>query len=175
MNYLSLRVFLHFGNERDNQSSVCSRHRCTHEMFAWQTFLQCFLLYTHNVHFRTFLQCFLIYTQNVNLETFLQCPRPHAPKMFIWTTLRDGKIPPHFGNLYCTFFSENLQNNNNNHGPKPAICFLDWKRPHPFPPLELFRKFIRFGSVTRPSQAWVKLGRGRTTLEWRHSDIEDHC
>ena len=49
------------------------------------------------------------------------------------------KNSPSFWKVILYIFSENLQNNDNNNGRKPAISFLDWKRPHPFPPLELFR------------------------------------
>ena len=66
--------------------------------------------------------------------------------------------PPHFWKIVLQFFSKNVRK-------KPYIKvknlqhkFLDWKWPLP-PSLEVFRKFICFGSLTRPL-ATSRQGRG---------------
>ena len=58
--------------------------------------------------------------------------------------------PPQFRKIMLQFFPENVRKNLFK-GPKSATKFFGLKMPLlSAPPLELFRKFIRFGTVTRP-------------------------
>ena len=67
-----------------------------------------------------------------------------------------GKVPnglwphPSFSESYVAIFSEIHDRSIVYNGKNLQHKFLDWKWPPPLPPLELFRKFIRFGRGMRP-------------------------
>ena len=82
---------------------------------------------------------------------------------WVFGNIRNGLWPLNFGNLYC-IFPETPVWKALVKGPKSALQILRMEMTSP--PLELFRKFIRFGTATRPLLA--NFSEFPPSIEWKY-------